>query len=390
MNILFVCEIDWLRKVVLDIHTLAEALSLLGHRVYALDYESMWERDSSIVSHTTEIDGVSRALAGSSVCLIRPAFLKIPILSRVSASVSHYRIIRDTIKDKSIDVIILYSVPTNGLQTLYWARELGIPVVFRSIDILNQLVKNPVLRAITKSLERRVYSRVDKILTLTPGLSGYVVGLGADHDMIKLLPMPLDISMFYPMETTGISAKKVVLFMGTLFDFSGLDTFIPRFKHIIDQVPDARLLVVGGGPQQPKLERIITECGLQDRIVITGFLSYQHMPHFINSADVCINTFITTGATRDIFPGKTVQFLACGKPLVATALPGMKAMIAGEEQGIVYVDSVNEMVDEVVSLLKDTERRHRIGQNGLEYVRRVHDCRKVAGQLEEILERMVA
>ena len=46
MNILFVHEVDWLKKVVFDIHSLAEALSLRGHRIFAVDYENTWNRDS--------------------------------------------------------------------------------------------------------------------------------------------------------------------------------------------------------------------------------------------------------------------------------------------------------------------------------------------------------
>jgi len=387
MNILFVHEIDWQKKVVLDIHTLAESLSLLGHRVYAIDYESMWEQDGSVISRTKEIDGVSRALLGSSVCLIRPGFVKLPVLSRISAAVSHCWGIRRVIEEKSIDAVVLYSVPTNGLQTLYWTRKLGVPVVFRSIDILNQLVANPVLSSVTKFLERQVYSRVDRMLTLTPKLSEYVIDLGADPDKVELLPMPVDTGVFFPSDNRKpYGNEQIVLFMGTLFDFSGLDKFIPQFPRILEEIPSARLQIVGDGPQRPKLEKIVAELGLQNEVLITGFKPYQMMPQYINSADVCINTFITTGATRDIFPGKTVQFLACGKPLVATALPGMKAMIAGEEQGVVYVDDAAEMADEVVSLLRSPERRQGIGQNGLGYVRQIHDYREIARRLESILE----
>ena len=50
MNILFIHEIDWLRKVVFEIHTLSELLSLSGHRVYAIDYESMWIKNSFLIS----------------------------------------------------------------------------------------------------------------------------------------------------------------------------------------------------------------------------------------------------------------------------------------------------------------------------------------------------
>ena len=129
MNILFVHEVDWLAKVVFDIHSLAEGLSLLGHRVYAIDYENTWSRNGfpGLGSlKTREFDGISRAFNGASVCLRRPGFIEIPGLSRVSAAFTHYLEIRKTIREKSIDAIVLYSVPTNGLQTIRLARKFNI------------------------------------------------------------------------------------------------------------------------------------------------------------------------------------------------------------------------------------------------------------------------
>ena len=195
MNILFVHEVDWLRKVVFEIHTLSELLSLSGHRVYAIDYESMWVRNKPLdfgTLKTQTLEGIARAYPGASVCLKRPGFIKIPGLSRLSAAFTHYREIQKTIKEKNIDVIILYSVPTNGLQTIHLAKKFGVPVVFRSIDILNQLTPTRLLSPITRLLERKVYSSADLILTISPRLSQYVTGMGAPESRVKLLLLGVD------------------------------------------------------------------------------------------------------------------------------------------------------------------------------------------------------
>ncbi|MFC1898789.1 glycosyltransferase [Chloroflexota bacterium] len=393
MNILFIHEVDWLNKLVFDIHSLSESLSLLGHQVYAIDYENTWARSSFYDLGTMkmrQIEEVCRAIPGTSVCLRRPGFIKIPGLSRLSAGITHYLGIRKTIKEKAIDAIVLYSVPTNGLQTIHLARKFNIPIVFRSIDILNQLVPFPVLRPITRLLEKKVYSEADLILSLTPKLSDYVIEKGAEKARVKLLPMPVDTALFHSsIDSTEIRQKwgfnekdQVILFMGTLFSFSGLDTFIPRFTEVMEQVPQAKLLIVGDGPQRSELEGLIAGLGLRKRVIITGFQPYGSMPKYINLAALCINTFLTTSATRDIFPGKTVQFLACGKVFISTALPGMLAMIRGEQQGVVYVSDANEMAREVVSLLKSTERRQKLERNGLNYVLQIHGYEKIGRQLE--------
>jgi len=400
MNILFVHEVDWLSKVVFDMHFLSEALSLSGHRVFAIDYENMWSRDGFLdlgSLKTREFDGISRAFSGASVCLRRPGFIKIPGLSRISAAFTHYREISKTIREKGIDAIVLYSVPTNGLQTIHLAKKFSMPVVFRSVDILNQLVPYPMLRPVTKVLEKKVYSDVDMILTLTPGLSKYVIDLGADQAKVGLLPMPVDTNLFHPAPDSADIRQKwglgerdqVVVFIGTLFEFSGLDGFIRQFPEVIKQIPEAKLLIVGDGPQRPKLEGIITELGLQRQVTITGFQPYQTMPQYINLAAICINPFLITEATRNIFPGKIVQYLACGKAVIATSLPGMIAVIAGEHQGVVYANNHGDMVAEVLSLLKSTERRQQLEYAGLNYVRQVHSYEGIARQLESRLEEVI-
>jgi glycosyltransferase involved in cell wall biosynthesis len=401
VNVLFVHEVDWLKKVVFDIHTLAEALSLRGHKVYAIDYENTWRRQGLFdlgTLKTRETEGVARAMAGSAVTLIRPGFIKISGLSRISAAFTHHREIRKTIRAKKIDAVVLYGVATNGLQTIHNARRLHIPVVFRSIDILNRMVAYRFLRPFTRMLEKLVYSRADMVLTLTPTLNKYVTGLGARENRVRLLPMPVDTGIFCPSPAPaelrrqwGIKeTDSVILYMGTLFDFSGLDGIIRQLPGIIAQVPEAKLLIVGDGPQRQKLEGIIADMGLKDKVIITGFQPYDTMPRYINMATVCLNPFRTTAATRDIFPGKIVQYLACAKAVVATPLPGLMAVTPGEEQGLAFAGTPEAMAARLVTLLQDSGYRRRLEQSGLEYVRRFHNVETITARLEASLNEAVA
>ena len=400
MNVLFVHETEWLKKVVFDIHTLAESLSLRGHRVYAIDFESTWKRIglNDLWNKSQEMGGVSRAFKGAAVTLIRPGFIKVSGLSRLSAAFTHWRAIKKTIIEKKIDAVVLYGVATNGIPAIWAAHGLKIPVIFRSIDILNQLVAYPVLRPFTKWLEKLVYPRVDMTLTLTPSLSKYVAGLGAKTDGIKLLPMPVDTAIFYPSPApAGLRRRwgikemdSVILYIGTLFDFCGLDGIVRRLPEIIAQEPAAKLLVVGDGPQRKKLEGIIAEMGLEGKAIITGFQPYETMPQYINMATVCLNPFLMTGATREIFPGKIVQYLACAKAVVATPLPGLVAVTPGEEQGIAFAETPGEMASKLVALLKDRSYRRRLEQNGLAYVRKVHGVESIAAQLESSLKEAIS
>ncbi len=400
MNILFVHEVDWLNKVVFDIHSLAESLSVSGNQVYAIDYESLWGRNSRFdfgSMKTRQVDNAARAHPDAAIHLRRPGFIKIPGLSRLSAGLTHYLEIQKTIREKGINAIVLYGVATNGLQAVYLAKKFNLPVVFRAIDIPHQLVPYPILRPVVRWLERKVYSRADRLLPHTPKEAEYLVAMGAEEAKVKLLALPVETSLFRLFADSdelrhkwGLGKKdQIILFQGTLYNFSGLDLFLHRFPVLIEQVPGTKLLLVGDGPQRPALERIVDQLGLQRHVIITGFQPYQTIPNYTNLAAICINPFLINDVTREIFPGKIPQYLACGKPVISTSLPGLMSVIAGEEQGIIYVNSIDEMVKEAVSLLKSTERRQKLGYAGLNYVRQVHSCEKIAHQLETILNEVI-
>ncbi len=400
MNILFVHEVDWLDKVVFDIHFLAEALSLRGHEVFAIDYENAWKRKNFFdlgSLRTRQFGGVSRAFSGASVRLIRPGFIKVPALSRLSAAVTSYFEIQKTIREKAVDVVVLYSVPTNGLQTVRLARKFNIPVAFRSIDILNRLVPHPVLRPATRFLERKVYSSVDLVLPNTPQYLRYVLDMGAPESRVKLVPFPVDTSLFRPGVNPVELRKKwaidegapVIVFIGTLFKFSGLDAFLREFPAVVKAAPGVRLLIVGDGPLRPDLEHIIAELRLQGQVTMTGFQPYPTMPQYIDLATVCINTFLVTDYTIDMFPAKIMQYIACGKATVATALRGITTILPGESHGVVYVNNAAEMAEQVVALLKSGERRRALESAGLNYIRDNHSYDKIAEKLETVLEEAI-
>jgi len=343
-----------------------------------------------------QIEGVCRALSGASICLRRPGFIKIPGLSRLSAGFTHYLEIRKTIKEKAIDAIVLYSVPTNGLQSIHLARKFSIPVVFRSIDIINILVPYPILRPLTKLLEKRVYSRVDMVLPNTPQYLKYIISMGVDESKVKLLPFPIDITFFRPsVDCSEVRSKwgfqesdQIIVFIGTLFHFSGLDVFIRQFPRILAEVPEARLLIVGDGPQRGKLEKIISEMGLETKVIITGFQPYTEMPCYINTATVCVNTFLNTRKTADFFPSKILQYVACGKATVATPLEGITSVIPGESGGVVYAEE-EKMAEAVVRLLHDFGKRRQLGKAGMTYINNTHSCESIACQFEAEIKEVV-
>jgi glycosyltransferase involved in cell wall biosynthesis len=199
------------------------------------------------------------------------------------------------------------------------------------------------------------------------------------------LPSGVDASLFSP-DTSRRTNGPTVLFMGTIYRFSGLDRVIRDWKSLLAVFPTARLLIVGAGEDQNRLAGLANEAGVASNVVFTGMQPYSALPDFIRSSDVCINPFELNGITEKILPTKLFQYLACGKPVVATRLPGAVPFLSGEEDGVLYSDKENT-VPMLAKLLANPRRCSELGTRGILAAQRydwTEIAKQMAGWLEEL------
>jgi glycosyltransferase involved in cell wall biosynthesis len=116
-------------------------------------------------------------------------------------------------------------------------------------------------------------------------------------------------------------------------------------------------------------------------------LNSKALPDLIRSADVCINPFELNGITAKILPTKLFQYMACGKPVVATPLPGTMAFLKGEEHGVVYAP-LDGFMKELVPLLEDRERRDILGKRA-HLAAQSYDWKAIAQTLVSWLEELI-
>lgn len=397
MKIMVVCESVWADGVVYDLHVLSEGLALRGHDVHVLD-PGKYSGEPNVV------EDLPRVLLEASVSTISPRFRpnkwpgyrltdRIPLARLVYGCYARYRVIRDFLRANDVDVILLYSGVRMGPQAVRLATRLGIPVVFRNVDKLYNLWPTWYWRLFAKRVEHFVYRRVTKTLALTPKYGDYLVRFGADRRNLSLLPFPIDVSKFHPAvdvarvrEKWGVKeSDRVIVFVGTLYDFGGVLAFVECFPRVLRSVPDAKLLIVGDGAIRPALDAAIVRLGLGDRVIVTGYQPFDDMPHCIAAAEICINVFPVNPRTEDIFSAKIIQYLACGKATVSSALPGITTSLSSKETGVVYAETIEGVSDALTMLLEEPERRRRLAALGRRYVERFHSQEVILDQIESVL-----
>ena len=384
MNILFVHETEYINKVIFEFQIIPEIYASNGHNVYVIDYPTAWGKKNFLDMGSLKtqcITNVRKSGKEKGITLIRPGIVKVSGISRLLAFFSYFFIIGKVIKQYNIDRIILYSVPTNGLQTLYWAKKFKIPVHFRSIDVLHQLVPSKILSLPTYLMEKFIYKRVSSITAITPKLIKYLMQMGGNPQTTSYLPTGSDIDLFFSQSKDFELVRKfginkddqVILFAGTLYNFSGLDVLI---RFLIDNHParkNIKFIIAGHGEQMTLLREMIEENNLSETVILTGFISYPELPKYINLADVCINPFATNKITDIIFPSKLYQYMACEKPVIATRLPGLIDIFPddGGKNNIFYFD-----------LNKPEEFFHLLGKIGKSRVKDVNpSLQEIASEL---------
>lgn len=374
MNILVVHETEYIDKVVFEYQIIPEIWASSGHNVYVVDFP-LWRKKNFLdfgSLMTAYKTGVKKANKKCGITLIRPGIIKIPVLSRIIAFFEYFYLFPHILKKYKIDVIFLYSVPTNGLQILFWTDRFNIPVHFRLLDVLHQLVPSKILSKPTYLLEKAVYEKVDELTAITPRLTRYAIKMGANKKTTSYLPSGSDSDLFKPRRKNRLLLKKyhidksdkVILFAGTLYNFSGLDTLLEYFGKNTKKYPDYKFLIVGHGEQEHRLKELIDCYNLRKNVILTGFIKYEKLADYINLADVCINPFKINKTTNIIFPGKIYQYLACSKPVIATRLKGIVDIFpdnSSKKHGIFYYDS--QKPQELLSIIKKIRLKKIIDTN---------------------------
>ena len=261
--------------------------------------------------------------------LITPGRICGAPFDRLLHSLTFVPLLAKTLWGKKYEVIVLYGVPTNGWQTVLIAKLFRVPVLYRAIDISHELRKTK-FKTLIKLAERIVYRLSNQISTNNATLADYCASFGAKREQISV-------------------------------DYPGLD--LVRFS------PTARDRNIQATLEIDDNDNTISSYGLSGQVKLTGFVSYDDLPKFLNLADVAINTFEVGLVTNGAMPWKVVQYLACGLPTVSTPLSGLVSYTNLKvESGVIYRNLDSSFPQAVVELLDDQTLRKKLSRHARELV----------------------
>jgi phosphatidylinositol alpha-1,6-mannosyltransferase len=186
----------------------------------------------------------------------------------------------------------------------------------------------------------------------------------------------------------GLADRRVVVCVSRLMPRKGQDSLIKAWPEIKVQVPDAALLLVGGGPHRKKLDELVRHLDLGRDVVMTGTVPWEQLPAHYAAGDVFAMPCRTRNKGLDV-EGLGIVYLeasATGLPVIAGDSGGAPdAVLQGITGEVVPGRSRAALVESVTGLLNDPDRAAKCGQAGRDWVEREWRWDIIAGRLTQML-----
>jgi glycosyltransferase involved in cell wall biosynthesis len=270
----------------------------------------------------------------------------------------------------SFDAVVLYAVPTFGLQTLWACKGRGTPILFRALDVSHK-IRRSLFSPLIKRVEALLYQKVDVLSANNPAMAKYCKELGSRDAPTIVHAPPVDLEHFRLAvddealrHKLGIgSGDKVIVYLGSFFYFSGLLETVKEFARIVGEAPGVKLLLIGGGAQEASLKKKVKELGISGHVIFAGFIPYASLPQYLGLSDVAINPLKPSAVSNLALPNKVLQYLSAGIPTVSTRLEGLMTTFP-LEPGLFWAEDPKSVIQAAtkIAFTPLREDRQEVGQ----------------------------
>lgn len=291
---------------------------------------------------------------------------------------------------KDIDVLHLHYPFYGAAEQILLAKKPSVPVVLSfHMDAQANDWREWVFRAHRVLAQPWIVRHVDRVIVASrdyANTSSLRTFMRHYPDRIHEIPFFVDEQAFFPKEKPSRSTLEA-LFVGALdraHEFKGVSVLFAA----LSRVPQARLTIIGDGDRRASIEAGAREQGLGDRITFLGRVSQERLIQAYQQADVLV--FPST-SKAEAFGLVALEAQACGTPVIASDLPGVREVVLHEKTGLTITpSSVEELASALHRLCEDTEFCARLGRQARSHVEITFSRDRVMTDLEHLYQEVCA
>ena len=279
-------------------------------------------------------------------------------------------------------------------------RLLSVPVMLEINDSPHRAyasIKNLFKRIVVHLIDKISFHLSDHILPVTQKIAENMHTLeGIPWKKLTVLPSGTNIDLFHPMDKRQCCMKlgfdeslTYIGFIGTFFRYQGIDTLIGAAHSIIQRYPQVRFLILGDGPMKDTWQIMLTECDLESYFIFPGYVPYEGVASYCAVMDICVAPFHRSAG--DSSGVKIFDYLACGKPVVATDVGETSGFFA-DSGAVILVppEDPAALAQGLNRLLENETLREEMGKKGRAFIAGNYSRTQIAETVEKIAMRIAA
>jgi glycosyltransferase involved in cell wall biosynthesis len=287
-----------------------------------------------------------------------------------------------------------HSDPKNGLAAGAVASARGIPHVYEvryfredASVARGKLPRHADRYRLERELESRCCREADAVVTLSQIMRDELVSRGVQADKIFLVPNGANVERF-PFtkqrcrgleKRLGLGSGPVVGYIGSLSTYEGVSDLLTSFRLIVDAIPTARLLIVGGERDAEEAYLTASDLGLGDSVVFAGVVDRSEILDYYSVIDVFVVPRPPVRVCKMVTPLKLYEAMATGRAVVVSDVPALQEMITEGETAVSFEAGRPDSLAAVcLDLLGDPEGRSELGAKAASWVRQHRDWTTVA------------
>lgn len=330
---------------------------------------------------------------------------KLPVIGEWFLMRVLYHRLCEVIEKESPDVLQAHSPALNGLAAVWAGKKYNLPILYEQRGLWEDAAvshgtttEGSLKYKLSRFLEIHVMGKVNAITCICEGLRKDLVARGVAAEKITLVPNAVDISDFQKTTSPnaelrsklGLDGAVTLGFIGSFYNYEGLEILLESLPVIRKEVPNAKLLLVGGGPEDDNLKETVKLFGIQDHVMFTGQVPHDKIQEYYNLVDIFVYPRKKMRLTDLVTPLKPLEAMAQHKLVAASDIGGHQELIEDGKTGVLFKpDNSLALARTIIELLKKPEIWPQIIAEGRKYVEEVRNWKNSVANYSAVFKRII-
>ena len=233
-------------------------------------------------------------------------------------------------------------------------------------------------------MQKRTASKLQNIICVSQSSKEDVIAeFNVKEERITVIPNGIDIENFKPSSDSKTLDFKIVTTASSDIPLKGLRHLILALPRVLREYPLTRLTVIGKSPKKSKLNKLIDDLNLEDKITFKSGISENEIVDIYHHSDIAVIPSLYEG-----FGFGAGEAMACGVPLISTDSGGLKQVI-GESALKIKPGSVQQIEESIIKLFNEEETRNKLSKKGRERMEELFDWEIAAKAYINLFEGLI-